>query len=412
MTITLKDIEAAAALIEGRVVKTPLLPSRTLSDMTGAHVSLKFENLQFTSSFKERGAIVKLESLGPAERKRGVIAASAGNHAQGVAYHAQMLNIPATIVMPATTPHVKVKHTAAFGAEVVLTGETLADAKDEADKIGAEKGLVWVHPYDDEKIIAGQGTVGLEMLDAAPDLNAIIAPIGGGGLISGIAIAAKAKNPAIEIFGVQADLYPAMHSVMSGADAPKEIGGGQTIAEGIAVKRPGEITKPIVKKHVADIFLVGEAQIEHAINLLMMIEKTVIEGAGAASLAALIANKDRFAGKRVGLVLSGGNIDARILSYVLLRELAREGRILTIHIESQDRPGYLGMITTLIGDAGGNIIDVTHNRLFTALPAKAADIGLTIETRDAQHADAIMKELEAKGLNIRRVIEAPGHVDL
>jgi threonine dehydratase len=400
VTITIDHIEAAAESLRGEIIATPTLCSKTLSSVIGAEVWLKFETLQFTASFKERGALFKLKGLSDAERKRGVIAVSAGNHAQAVAYHAQRLKIPATIVMPEPTPYVKVKHTEDFGAKIVLSGDTLSDAEATTLALAREKGLVLIHPYDDERIIAGQGTVALEMWAAMPELEALIVPIGGGGLISGCAIAAHALNPKIEVVGVEAALYPTIHNVLFGRSAPC---GGDTIAEGIAVKTPGVLTMPIIRQHVADILLASEPEIEHAIACLLTIEKSVAEGAGAAALGALMAHAARFRGRKVGVILSGANIDPRLLANVILRELAREGRILTIRIETQDRPGYLGRFTTIIGEAGGNIIDVTHNRLITALPAKDADIGFTIETRDRVHGEEIVRRLEAAGAKLRDV---------
>jgi threonine dehydratase len=397
---TIEDIKAAAQAIAGEIIATPMLCSKTLSDIIGAEVWLKFETLQFTASFKERGALFKLKSLSQAERARGVIAMSAGNHAQAVAYHAQRLKIPATIVMPETTPFVKVKHTENFGAKVVLAGDTLSDAEAMALKLARAQELVFVHPYDDEIIIAGQGTVALEMCAAAPALDTLMVPIGGGGLISGCAIAAHALDPTIEIYGVEAALFPAIHNVIFNHSAPC---GGDTIAEGIAVKKPGVLTVPIIRAHVADILLASEPQIEHAIACLLTIEKAVAEGAGAAALGALMAHAPRFRGRKVGVVLSGGNIEPRLLANVILRELAREGRILTIRIGAQDRPGNLARFTTIIGEAGGNIIDITHNRLLTALPAKDADIGFTIETRDRAHGEEIVRRLEAAGANLREI---------
>lgn len=403
MTLSLERIRFAAAAIKDGVAQTPLMRSRTLSEISGAEVWLKFENLQYTASFKERGALNRLLALGDAERARGVLAMSAGNHGQAVAYHAQRLGVRATIVMPESTPYVKVKQCREFGAEVILAGETLSDAAARADEIGRERALVFVHPYDDEDVIAGQGTVALEMCEVMPDLDALIVPVGGGGLLAGMSIAAHALKPALALYGVEAALFPSMSNALNGR---AQLCAGDTIAEGIAVKTPGALTTPILRAHVRDMLLVTEAQIEHAIALLLNIEKTVTEGAGAAALAALIAFPEAFRGKKVGLILSGGNIDPRLLAYVLLRELAREGRILTLRVETQDRPGYLGKLTTLIGDAGGNIIDVTHSRLLTALPAKDADIGLTIETRDAHHSDDIVARLRAAGVVLRRVDES------
>jgi threonine dehydratase len=404
VTITIDQIKAAAQSLQGEIIATPTLCSKTLSSVIGVEVWLKFETLQFTASFKERGALFKLKGLSEAERTRGVIAMSAGNHAQAVAFHAQRLRIPATIVMPQPTPHVKVKHTEDFGAKVILSGDTLSEAEITTLSLAREKELVLVHPYDDERIIAGQGTVALEMCAVAPDLDALIVPIGGGGLISGCAIAAHALNPKIEIVGVEAALFPAVHNVIFGRSAPC---GGDTIAEGIAVKTPGTLTVPIIRQHVADILLASEPQIEHAIACLLTIEKSVTEGAGAAALGALMAHATRFRGRKVGVVLSGANIDPRLLANVILRELAREGRILTIRIETQDRPGYLGRFSTIIGEAGGNIIDVTHDRLITALPAKDADIGFTVETHDRAHGEEIVRRLEAAGAKLR-VIRAHG----
>ncbi len=402
MKVTEQHILEAAEAIKGDIVRTPTVRSQTLSQIFDADIFLKFENQQFTASFKERGALWKLRNLSADEKKRGVIAMSRGNHAQGVAYHAQRQGIPATIVMPVNTPTVKVTHTEKFGARVVLDGETLDESEKTAEQIAHKEGLVWIHPYDDPHIIAGQGTIGLEMLQDAPQLETLVVPIGGGGLVSGIALGARHVKADIEVYGVQADMYPSMYNVFHGDQRPC---GGPTIAEGIAVSDPGDLTQEIVKALVKDVLLVSERTIEHAIALLLNVEKTVAEGAGAAGLAAIAQYKDIFRGKKVGVVLCGGNIDSRLLSYVLLRELAREGRMLTLRVESQDRPGFLGQITTAIGEAGGNIIDVSHNRLITDLPAKTADIGLTIETRDAEHADMICSLLERQGMKVRRVTQ-------
>jgi len=395
--VTIDDVRAAANVIAGAVKRTPLSHSRTLSALSGAEIYLKFENLQFTASFKERGALNKLSSLSADERKRGVVAMSAGNHAQGVAYHAGRLGIPATIVMPEGTPFNKVKHTQDFGARVVIDGTSLDRAFARARDIAKDENLTLVHPYDDPAVIAGQGTIALEML-ADCDLDALVVPIGGGGLISGISIAAKALKPAIEIYGVEASRYPSMYDVVKRANLPCE---GQTIAEGIAVKEPGTITRAIVAALVKDILLVRDDEIECAIATLLEIEKTVVEGAGAASFAAVTANRDLFTGKKVGVVLSGGNIDMRLLSNVILRELSREGRILSLVVEIEDRPGLLAKIATLVGDAGGNILEVSHNRMATDTSAKLADLGLTIEARDAAHAKEIRAKLEAAGFALR-----------
>jgi threonine dehydratase len=398
LAITIDDVRAAADAIRGQVERTPTRPSRTLSDIAGCEIWLKFENLQFTASFKDRGALNKLLSLSPEDRARGVIAMSAGNHAQGVAYHAGRLGIPATIVMPVGTPFSKVKHTKGFGARVVLEGGTLSESSRHAREIAAKENLVFVHPYDDPKIMAGQGTVALEMLADAPDLDMLVVPIGGGGLISGISVAAKAINPEIDIFGVQTGVYPAMYNAMKGKRLPCV---GQTMAEGIAVKDPGMLTTPIVRALVKDILLVGESDIEHAIAALLEIEKTLVEGAAASVYAAVNANRHLFAGHRVGLVLSGGNVDMRLLSNVILRELSREGRILSLVIEIVDRPGVLAQVSTLIGKSGGNILEVLHNRMATDTSAKLADLGMTVEARDTEHAAEIRKALEAAGFKLK-----------
>jgi threonine dehydratase len=396
--ITIADVRAAAKAIESAVERTPTRQSRTLSDIAGCEIWLKFENLQFTASFKDRGALYKLLSLTAKERARGVIAMSAGNHAQGVAYHAGRLGIPATIVMPLGTPFSKVKHTKGFGARVVLDGATLSESSIRAREIASKENLVFVHPYDDPKIMAGQGTVALEMLADAPDLDALVVPIGGGGLISGIAVAAKAIKPEIDIYGVQTRVYPSMYNAVKGEKLPCV---GQTMAEGIAVKDPGALTTPIVRALVKDILLVGEAEVEHAIASLLEIEKTLVEGAAAAAYAAVISNPELFAGRKVGLVLSGGNIDMRLLSNVILRELSRQGRILSLVIEIVDRPGVLAQIANLIGEAGGNILEVIHNRMATDTSAKLADLGMTVEARDAEHAAEIRKTLEAAGFKLK-----------
>lgn len=397
--VTLDDVRAAAAAILGAVERTPTHYSRTLSQIAGCDIHLKFENLQFTASFKERGALNKLLSLTAEQKKRGVVAMSAGNHAQGVAYHAGRLGIPATIVMPEGTPFTKVKHTKDFGARVVLDGPTLSQSFARALAIAKEEGLTLVHPFDDPKIIAGQGTIALELLADVPGVDVLVVPIGGGGLISGIATAAKALKPDIEIYGVQAALYPSMYGAKKGETV---VCAGQTIAEGIAVKEPGGITRRIVDALVKDILLVREDEIERAIASLLEIEKTVVEGAGAAAYAAVAAYPEIFRGKTVGLVLSGGNIDMRLLSNVILRELSREGRILSLVVEIEDRPGLLAKIATTVGTAGGNILEVSHNRMMTDVPAKSADLGMVIEARDSAHAAEIRKSLEDAGFRLRR----------
>jgi threonine dehydratase len=397
--ISIDDVRAAAKAIYGAVEHTPTRHSDTLSRMTGADIHLKFENLQYTASFKERGALNKLLSLTPEERSRGVAAMSAGNHAQGVAYHAGRLGIPVTIVMPLSTPFVKVKHTKDFGAHVILEGATLSESYARALSITEAEGLTFVHPYDDPKIIAGQGTVALEMLaDAEEPLDTLVVPIGGGGLISGIAVAAKAINPAIQIYGVQTRAYPSMYDNYKSANLPSA---GQTIAEGIAVKDPGKITREIVRARVSDILLVDEAQIEQALAALLEIEKTVVEGAAAAAFAAVLDNKQLFHGKKVGIVLSGGNIDMRLLSNVILRELTREGRLMSLEIEIEDRPGLLARVATLVGEAGGNILEVSHNRMMTDMPVKSAYLGMVVEARDSGHADEIRAALTNAGFTLR-----------
>ena len=398
MAVTLEDVRQAAAVIKGAVQRTPCMRSQTLSQLTGAEVHLKFENLQFTSSFKERGALNKLTSLTPEERKRGVIAMSAGNHAQGVAYHATKLGIPSTIVMPETTPFVKVKYTMAHGAHVIQKGMTLADCDKVAHEIAAEKGLVFVHPYDDDRIIAGAGTIGLEMLEDFPELDTLVVPVGGGGLISGIAVAAKALKPSIRIVGVETKMFPSMSNAIKKGDLPI---GGQTIAEGIAVKNVGAKNVEICSRLLDDVLVVQEEMIERAIALLLSVEKTVVEGAGAAGFAALLQYPEKFRDQKVGLVLCGGNIDPRLLSNVIIRELQREGRILTMAVDIEDRPGVLAKVATLVGNAGGNIIEVSHNRMLTDMPAKDAELRVSVETRDSMHAEAICQAVRDAGFAVR-----------
>lgn len=405
MPVTLADVKAAAKAIEGSVVRTPCLLSRTLSEITGAKVFLKFENLQFTASFKDRGSLNKMLSLTPEERKRGVIAMSAGNHAQGVAYHAARLGIPATIVMPESTPFVKVKQTMGHGAKVIQKGATLAESDVVAHEIAERDGLVFVHPYNDDRIIAGAGTVALEMLEDHPEIDVMVIPVGGGGLMAGCAVAAKAIKPTIKMVGVETELFPSMYNTLKNQHEPI---GGQTIAEGIAVKNVGAKTVAICKELLDDVVLVSEATIERAIALLLMIEKSVAEGAGAAGLAAMLEQPDRFKGKNVGVVLCGGNIDPRLLANVLMRELQREGRILSIGVEIEDRPGVLAKVATIIGDAGGNILEVLHNRMLTDVPAKGAELHINVETRDANHAQAICDAIHQAGY-VLRVLEKTAH---
>jgi threonine dehydratase len=400
MAITLADIEAARRTISGRVLRTPMLPAPKLSALTGASVQVKYENLQVTNSFKERGALNKLASLTAVERERGVIAMSAGNHAQAVAYLAQQLGIPATIVMPVTTPFVKVHATSACGAEVVLHGESVADAQLRAETLARERGLTFVHPYDDPKVIAGQGTIALEMLEDAPDLDLIVVPIGGGGLISGIALAARAMKPGIEIVGAEAALYPSFWNALRGETRPL---GGATLAEGIAVKNVGALTLPIVRDLVSEIVLVDEQSLERAVNAYLTLQKTMAEGAGAAGLAAMLAKPERFRGRNVGLVLCGGNIDPRILASIMVRELERDERMVSFRLTIPDRPGVLGHIATRLGELGVNILEVDHHRLFLDVPAKGARLDVTVETRDRAHVQEILAVLEAEGLQPQRI---------
>ncbi|MBR0828266.1 threonine ammonia-lyase [Bradyrhizobium manausense] len=398
LPVTLADLHAAADTVRGAIVETPCSYSRTLSNICGCDIWFKFENLQFTSSFKERGALNRLTALSDEERRRGVIAMSAGNHAQGVAYHARRLGIPATIVMPIGTPMVKIENTRHHGAEVIVTGATLEEAAEFAREHGAARGMIFVHPYDDPLVIAGQGTVALEMLKAVPELDELVVPIGGGGLISGMAIAARSLKPSIQIMGVEAWLYPSMYNAIHGGNLPAR---GDTLAEGIAVKSPGKITTEIVRRLVDDIALVNEAELERAVATLISIEKTVVEGAGAAGLAAIMSDPSRFAGRKIGLVLSGGNIDTRLIASVLTRELAREGRLTQLSLDIPDRPGQLAAVAALLAEAGANIIEVSHQRTFSDLPAKATLLQLVIETRDAAHLDEVMAKLAASGLSVR-----------
>jgi len=394
MTVSLQDIRDAASAIAGALVPTPCLPSRTLSEVTGAQVFLKFENHQFTASFKERGALVKLLSLTPDQRARGVIAASAGNHAQGVAYHASRLSIPAVIVMPRHTPTVKVEQTRAFGAEVVLAGELFDDAKSHAYDVAAKRGLTMVHPYDDERVIAGQGTVALEMLEAYPDLDVLVVPIGGGGLISGMALAAKALKPGIGVIGVETQRFPSMYCALKGL-APQF--GTTTIADGIAVKHPGELTLPLVRALVSEVMLVDEGDIEQAIVLLLEIEKTVVEGAGAAGLACLLRHRDRFAGRKVGLILCGGNIDPLMLSDIIERGMVRSGRLTRLQVVLRDLPGSLAQVTACLAQANANIEEVHHQRAFTHQPVRSAEVDFVLETRGHEHVAQIIEALAQAG---------------
>lgn len=392
--IELEDVRRAAAVLKGQVIETPCAPSQTLSEITGAGVVLKFENLQFTASFKERGALNRLYSLSPAQRQRGVLAVSAGNHAQAVAYHAQRLGIPALIVMPRFTPHVKVERTRHFGAEVFLQGENFDEASQFARKLAAERELLLVHPYDDEQVMAGQGTLALEMLEAHPELEVLVVPVGGGGLIAGVATAAKGLKPGIEVVGVQTSRFPAMRQLLAGQ--PAECG-QHSLAEGIAVKHPGRLTLEVARERVDEILLVDEEDIERAVLLLLEVEKTVVEGAGAAGLAALVRYPGRFAGKQVGLVLSGGNIDLLPLSSIIQRGLVRSARLVRLRAEVRDVPGALAQLTHLLALADANIVEVNHRRAFTSLPLQSAEVEFVLQTRGQDHLEHIVGELGRAG---------------
>ncbi|MCF8084255.1 MAG: threonine ammonia-lyase [Deltaproteobacteria bacterium] len=399
MTVTLQDIRDAAEAIQGKVKNTLCVPSVTLSQITGTNLVLKFENLQFTASFKERGALNKLLTLSPQSRKAGVIAMSAGNHAQAVAYHARNLGIRAVIVMPRYTPNLKVEHTRAFGAEVILKGEDFDEAVAFTQKIAAQRGLELIHPYDDEKIIAGQGTVALEMLEAFPDLECLVVPVGGGGFIAGCAVAAKSVNPDIAVMGVEAQRYACVCRALNLA-APEW--GRSTIAEGIAVKAPGAIPLEIIKANVDTVLLVDEGDMEEAVLLLLEVEKTVVEGAGAAGLAALMKHPDLFSGKKVGLILSGGNIDLLSLSSIIQRGLVRTGRLVRLRVELRDCPGSLSEVTRRIADAEANIMEVHHQRAFTELPLQSAEVEFVLQTRGLSHVRALIKELKSAGYDVHR----------
>ncbi|MFL6580787.1 MAG: threonine ammonia-lyase [Burkholderiales bacterium] len=394
MSVTLPEIQDAARAIAGAVVDTACVRSLTLSEMAGAQVYLKFENNQFTASFKERGALNKLLSLDAQQRRAGVIAVSAGNHAQGVAFHAKRLGIPAVIVMPRFTPHVKVEQTRAFEAEVILHGENFDEAKAQALQLMSQRGLTLVHPYDDAKIIAGQGTIALEMLRVRPELDVIIVPVGGGGMISGIASAAKVMKPGMQIIGVETLRFPSLYSALKGS---KPAFGSNSIADGIAVKEPGKLTLEIVRRLVDDILLVDEGDVEHAMLLLLEIEKTVVEGAGAAGLAGLLCNRARFAGKNVGVVLSGGNIDPLTLADIIERGMVRAGRLARLQVELRDLPGSLAKVTAALAEANANIEEVHHERAFTSLPVQSAVVNFVLQTRGHDHVRQIIAGLEAAG---------------
>ncbi len=398
--LTLDDVRAAATRIAGQVVRTPTLHSKTLSEITGAEIWLKFENLQFTAAYKERGALNALLQLSDEQRARGVIAASAGNHAQGLSYHGTRLGMPVTIVMPRTTPTVKIMQTESVGGTIVLEGETFDEAYAHARKLEAERGMTFVHPFDDPHVAAGQGTVALEMLEDVPELETLVVPIGGGGLLSGMGTAARGIKPSIGLVGVQATLFPSMYAKLKGLDLPC---GGDTIAEGIAVKEPGTFTSAVLKKIVDDIVLVNEPALETAVALLLQIEKTVVEGAGAAGLAAVMTHRKRFAGRKIGLVLCGGNIDTRLLANVLLRDLARSGRLARLRLTLQDRPGALFKVVEDFNRHQVNILEVWHNRIFTSLPAKGLTAEIECEARDREQIDLLVASLRAKGYDVTQV---------
>ena len=399
-TVTLETVRAAHGRIADSIIRTPTILSKTLSDMTGANVWLKFENLQFTASFKERGALNTLLQLTDAERRRGVIAASAGNHAQGVAYHGARLGIPVTIVMAQHTPTVKVQQTEGHGASIVLHGERFDDAEARAYEIADERGLVFVHPFDDANIVSGQGTTAIEMLEDVREIDTLCVPIGGGGLISGMGVAARALKPGLELIGVEAELYPSAYSRMRGLKLPCE---GDTLAEGIAVKEPGALTMEIIREVVDDILLVGERDLERAVSLLLQIEKTVVEGAGAAGLAAMLDHPARFRDRNVGLILCGGNIDTRLLANVLLRDLARNGRLARLRIRLKDRPGALYRVARVFDREQVNIIEVYHQRVFTTLPARGLIADIECETRDRPHLERLIAALEKEGYGVAPV---------
>jgi len=400
LPVTIEDVRAAHERIRDSIVRTPTFISKTLSELTGATVFLKFENLQFTAAYKERGALNTLLQLDEAARAKGVIAASAGNHAQGLAYHAHRLGIPATIVMPTNTPIVKVTQTEGHGAKVVLHGDTFDAAYAHARQLEQECGFTFVHPFDDARVIAGQGTVAVEMLEDVPAIDTFLTPIGGGGLISGMAVVAAAADHPIEVVGVEAELYPSMYNRINGTQYPCA---GDTLAEGIAVKEPGGITSAMVRELVDDIVLVSERSLEQAVSLLLQIEKSVVEGAGAAGLAALLEHPERFKGKTVGIVLCGGNIDTRLLANVLLRDLARSGRLARLRIRLQDQPGALFNVVRIFSDQRVNIIEVYHQRVFTTLPAKGLITDIECEARDRAHLDRLVAALKAADYEVTPV---------
>ena len=397
LPITVDDVLAARTRIAGAIVKTPTLISQTLSEMLDCKVYLKFENLQFTAAYKERGALNRLLQMDEASKVKGVIAASAGNHAQGLAYHGKRLGVPVTIVMPLTTPIIKVTQTRSHGATVVQFGEKFDDAYAHARQLEVEQGLTFIHPFDEPAIMAGQGTVALEMLEDAPEIDTLVIPIGGGGLFSGMATAARAMKPDIRLIGVQAELYPSMYSYLKGAGMPCD---GDTLAEGIAVREPGSNTRRVVEHLADDVLLVTERGLEEALSLLLQIEKTVVEGAGAAGLAALLAHREQFVGRNVGLVLTGGNIDTRLLANVLLRDLARSGRLARLRIILQDRPGALFNVARIFDQEAVNILELAHQRIFTNLPAKGLTLDVECETRDRAHLQRLIAALGEAGYEV------------
>lgn len=400
LALSLADVEAAARTIAGRVLRTPLVPAPRLSRLTGAQVSVKYETLQVTGAFKERGALNRLANLDADERRRGVVTLSAGNHAQALACHAERMNIPATIVMPRTTPFTKIANTEAFGARVVLEGESVGECRDAVEALVREQGLVLVHPYDDPLVMAGQGTIALEMLADAPELDCIVVPVGGGGLISGIAVAAKALKPDIEVIGVQSALYPAVAAARDGAEARC---GGDTLAEGIAVKSVSNAALAVVRALVSEVLVAEETDIERAIYACLTHQKTLVEGAGAAGLAAMLADPARFRGRRVGLVLTGGNIDPRMLSAITVRALAREDRIVALRLTMRDRPGELARVATILGREGANVLEVSHQRTMLDVPAMRVTADITIETRDGAHAEHVIAALRGEGMAVARL---------
>jgi threonine dehydratase len=400
MTLTIDDLRAAATRLRGHVLETPCLPSRTLGEMAGCEVFLKFENHQFTASFKERGALNKIAQLSELERARGVLAVSAGNHAQGVAYHAQRLGIPATIVMPRFAPAVKVDNTRRFGATVVLEGDTFDDARTHGLQLAQQRGLTLVHPYDDLAVAAGQGTIGLEMLAQQPGIDTLLVAVGGGGLISGVATAARAINPAVEVIGVQTERFPAVWNAVHGE---QRTSAQATIADGIGVKLPGALTLPLIRERVKDMLLVSEDDIEQAILMLLEIEKTVVEGAGAVGLAALLKHRERFKGKRVGLILCGGNIEPLVLGEIIQRGMVKSGRLVRLRVDVRDVPGALAEVATLLGQLGANIDEVQHQRAFSSLSVERAQIEVVVQTRGVAHVAEVLAAMNARGYHAERV---------